>query len=392
MLTALLLVIFISFIGVGLPDSVLGAAWPSMYREFSLPISLAGYITLVVSAGTIVSSLIGARLIKKIGVGRLVAFSTLLTALMLLGFSFAENPLLFFLLAFPLGIGGGAVDTALNNFAALHYSASQMSFLHSFYGLGVAASPFVMSLALGGEGNWRRGYFIVAVIQLLIGATAFLSLPIWKRIERRDKEEKSEQRSIGLCEVVRTRGVMFSALSFFTICALELSAGAWSASYFVNTKGLRADRAALVTMLFYVGLALGRFLSGLAAGRLGRRRILRISLWILPLSLIVFALPLPIGFTAAGLFLLGLGIGPVYPNLVHLTPKNFGEDISGSVMGFQQAMTYLGIMTMPPLFGALAELFTTAILPAFLFAMLALYALMFFLLMHTLKKKREEKK
>ncbi len=391
MLGTLLVVIFISFIGVGLPDSVLGAAWPSMYREFSLPISLAGYITATVSAGTIVSSLLSARLIKRLGVGRLVALSTLLTASALVGFAFTENPVFFFALAFPLGLGGGAIDTALNNFVALHYTASQMSFLHCFYGIGVAASPFVMSLALGDAGNWRRGYLIVALIQFIIAAVAFSSLPMWKKVQKKDEaQNKATQRSLGIKELILTRGVLLSALSFFMICAIELTAGAWSASYFVNTKGLRADRAAMITMLFYVGLALGRFLSGLAAGRLGRRRILRLSLYLLPVALVIFALPLSAEITAAGLFLIGLGVGPVYPNLSHLTPESFGEDISGSVMGFQQAVTYLGIMTAPSLFGVLAEAFSTALLPVFLFILLLLYTLVILLLMSSVKKKRAE--
>ncbi len=387
MMTALLIIIFISFIGVGLPDSVLGTAWPLIYREFDLPISLAGYITSTVSAGTIVSSLMSSKLINKFGTGSVTAVSTLLTAIALLGYSLTETPVFFFLLAIPLGLGAGAIDTALNSFVALHYSASQMSFLHCFYGLGVAASPFVMSLALGESGDWRRGYFIVALAQLTITAVCFLSLPMWHKVRKKDEAENTVPiRTLSIHELVKTRGVMLSCAAFFASCALELTAGSWSSSYFVNTKGIAADRAASVTMLFYIGLASGRFLSGLFAGKLGRSRILYISLVILPISGIVFMLRLPVWMSAAALFFIGLGIGPVYPNLVHLTPKNFGEDIAQSVMGIQQSMSYAGIMLMPWLFGQLAQLFSTALLPAYLILMYLIYALTFLWLMRKVKK------
>ncbi len=388
MLTALLIVIFVSFIGVGLPDSVLGTAWPAMYAEFDLPISLAGYITATVSVGTIISSLLSARLLKKFGTGIVTAVSTLLTAVALLGFALTQSPVFFFVFAIPLGLGAGCVDTSLNAFVALHYSASMMSFLHCFYGIGVAASPFIMSLALGDSGDWRRGYIIVAVIQFTIAATAFAFIPLWRKVQKKDTEESTvEVKTLSIPQLIKTPGVFWSAFSFFTICALELSAGAWCSSYFVETKEIQADSAASITMLFYIGLALGRFLSGVAAGRLGRRRILRISLGLLPVAIVVFMLPLPNFVTACGLFLLGLGIGPVYPNLVHLTPTNFGEEIMQSVMGFQQAMTYLGIMLMPPLFGVIAETATIALLPYYLVAMFALYAVAFVMLFRTVGRR-----
>ncbi len=389
MLATLLIIIFISFIGVGLPDSVLGTAWPAMYREFELPISLAGYITSTVSAGTIVSSLMSSKLINKFGTGLVTALSTLLTAIALLGFAFTQNPIFFFILAVPLGIGAGAIDTALNAFVALHYSASKMSFLHCFYGLGVAVSPLIMSLALGDEGNWRRGYLIVAIIQFTIALIGFLALPLWHKIQKKDAEEQTAQkRVLSLKELIKTPGVMLSCFAFFYSCALELTAGSWSSSFFVNTKGISTSKAASITMFFYIGLAGGRFLSGLLANKFGRRRILRISLIILPISILIFLLPLPTAVTAIALFFIGLGIGPVYPNLVHLTPKNFGDDIAESVMGIQQAMTYVGIMLMPWLFGVLAEIFSTALLPYYLLLLFALYAVVFVALMKTVKKNK----
>ncbi len=387
-MTLLLTLIFAVFIGVGIPDSVLGAAWPSIYREFGLPISMQGYIGIAVSVGTVFSGLSASYLIRRLGTGRLTAISTLLTALALLGFSFAPHPAFFFLFAIPLGLGAGAIDTGLNSFVALHYSASRMSFLHCFYGIGVAASPFVLSLALGDAGNWRAGYFAVAMIQFAITLISFLALPLWRRaVERDEREGVLEKKTLGILEVLRVPGVVWFCLAFFTSCALELSAGSWSSSFFVNTKGLAADRAALVTVLFYAGLALGRFLSGVVAGRLGRRRILRISLAVLPFALLCFLLPLPLPVTALGLFLIGAGVGPIFPNLMHLTPKLFGEEITESVMGVQQATTYIGVMLMPWLFGILAETFSTALLPYYLVLMFLFYSVTLLFLRRGVRKR-----
>ncbi len=389
MLATLFVVILISFIGVGLPDSVLGTAWPIMYREFELPVSMAGYISMAVSVGTILSSLLSTRLIHRFGTGLVTAVSTLLTAVALLGFSMTSQPVFFFLLAIPLGLGAGAVDTGLNSFVALHYSAAQMSFLHCFYGVGVAVSPLIMSWALGDGGDWRRGYFTVALLQGLITVVAFVALPLWRRMQKKDAEEQNAPpRMLGIVEMFRIPGVAFSCFAFFFSCALELTAGAWSSTYFVNIRGIPADRAATLTMLFYVGLTLGRLLSGIFSTKLGRRRILRISLYTLITSVALFLLPLPTPVSAAALFGIGLAIGPTYPNLVHLTPKNFGEDIAQSVMGLQQAMTYVGILIMPWFFGILADAFSAVLLPYYLLAMLICYTSAFLLLMHTVKKRR----
>ncbi len=388
MMTVLLIIIFISFIGVGLPDSVLGTAWPSMYREFGLPISLAGYITAAVSAGTILSSLMSTRLISKYGTGMVTAVSTLLTAAALLGYAWTKEPWMFFLLAIPLGIGGGTIDTALNCFVALHYTASQMSYLHCFYGIGVAASPFVMSLALGDTGDWRRGYTIVALLQFAITAVTFLALPLWKRVQQNEEEESTaENKILSIAELMKKPGVVLSVLAFLTSCGLELTAGGWSSSFFVNTKGVPADQAARLAMLFYVGLAGGRFLSGMFAGKLGRRRILRISLFVLGAADAVMVLPVPTAIAAVCLLLIGLGIGPIFPNLVHLTPQNFGEDIAQSVMGLQQAASYVGVMAMPWLFGVLADRFSTDLFPMYLLILCVLYVVTFVGLMKKVNRR-----
>ncbi len=386
MLATLFIVILLTFIGVGLPDSVLGTAWPSMYRQLGLPISMAGYIGSTVSLGTILSSLLAASLIRRFGAGKVAAVSTLLTALALLGFAYTRHAPLFFLLALPLGLGAGAIDIALNNFVALHYDALKMNLLHAFYGLGVAITPLIMSLALGDDGDWRKGYFIVALVQFSLAAVAFAALPLWKKADKR--EENAEKRSAPLTfwQALQLRPVRLSAFLFFVACALELSAGVWASSYFVNTKALRPDKAALVTLLFYIGLTLGRILSGICSVKLGRRRILRLSLYLLCGALLLFALPLPVWASAVGLFCIGLAIGPTYPNMVHLTPKLFGKENSESVMAVQQAFTYLGVLLMPWLFGALAQAFSTALLPYYLAAHGALYGWLLLSLLRATRK------
>lgn len=388
MMTTLLIIIFITFIGVGLPDSVLGTAWPAIYREFNLPVSLAGYISATVSACTIISSLISSKVINKFGTGVVSAVSTLMTAAALLGFAFTDNAVFFFLLAIPLGLGAGSIDTALNNFVALHYSASKMNFLHCFYGIGVAASPYVMSLALGADDNWRKGYIIIGFIQFVIALIAVLSLPLWKKAKKKDESDNpTPPKTLTLSQLFKMPAVRMSCFAFFSYCAMELCAGSWSSTYFVNIKGLSSDKAAQIAMLFYIGLASGRFLSGIVAQKIGRWRIIRIATLILFGAIIMFILPLPVPVAAFALFFIGLGCGPVFPNLTHLTPENFGADISQSVIGVQQASSYTGIMLMPWLFGILAQTISSALFPLYLLFLFAIFASTLLLLQKAVTKK-----
>ena len=388
MMTTLLIIIFITFIGVGLPDSVLGTAWPAIYREFNLPVSLAGYISATVSACTIISSLISSKVINKFGTGVVSAVSTLMTAAALLGFAFTDNAVFFFLLAIPLGLGAGSIDTALNNFVALHYSASKMNFLHCFFGIGVATSPYVMSLALGADDNWRKGYIIIGFIQFVIALIAVLSLPLWKKAKKKDESDNpTPPKTLTLSQLFKMPAVRMSCFAFFCYCALELCAGSWSSTYFVNIKGLSSDKAAQIAMLFYIGLASGRFLSGIVAQKIGRWRIIRIATLILFGAIIMFILPLPVPVAAFALFFIGLGCGPVFPNLTHLTPENFGADISQSVIGVQQASSYTGIMLMPWLFGILAQTISSALFPFYLLFLFAIFASTLLLLQKAVTKK-----
>ncbi len=386
MMTALLVIIFIMFIGLGTPDSVLGAAWPVMYRDLDLPISLAGYITATVSAFTIISSLFSSKVINKFGAGIVSAVSTLFTAVALLGYSFTNNFIFLFIFAIPLGLGAGAIDAALNGFVTLHYSASKMSYLHCFYGLGISLSPFVMSLVLG-DGNWRNGYRIMSAVQLLIALIGFCALPLWFKVKNKNSDEDEvPQKNIPLKQLLKMPKVWLSGFTFFFADAILITAGSWCSSYFVNVRNLDPDKSARITMLYYIGLAAGRFLSGVFADKLGRRKLLKISIFILPVAMVLFALPLNLSIGAISLLFIGIGIGPVYPNLAHLTPKNFGKDIAQSVIGFQQAMCYAGIMIMPSLFGLLAQLFSAALLPYYLIIMFVLCTASFSALMKAVKK------
>lgn len=378
---SLLIVIFICFIGVGLPDSVLGSAWPVIYQELNLPISLAGYISATVSACTIVSSLMSARVIKRFGVGGVTAGSTVMTAAALFGVAFTQNPVWFFVFAVPLGLGAGSIDTALNNFVALHYSASRMNFMHCFYGLGVAVSPYLMSAALSVNNNWRRGYIFIAVIQTVISIVAFLSRPLWKKAANKDAGENGgESRILSLSQMLRMPMALMSSFAFMAVCAVELTAGGWSSSFFVNAKGVSAEHAARITMLFYIGLTMGRFLSGILARRLSRWAIVHMACLVMLISIALLMLPLPVTVCAAALLFLGMGIGPIFPNLTHLTPTIFGKDISGSIMGLQQTASYVGIMLMPWLFGLIAEKLSTALFPFYLFVLYGFFVLALLLL------------
>ncbi len=380
MMTILLLVIFITFIGVGLPDSVLGTAWPAMYRDFGLPMSLAGYLSMTISLGTIFSSLVSSKLINRFGTGVVTAGSTVMTAAALFGFAATKDVVFLFALAIPLGLGGGTVDAALNNFVALHYSASQMNYLHCFYGIGVAVSPYLMSVALSADNDWRRGYISIALIQSLIALIAIASLPLWKKVGKRDEEENTPARVLSFSQLMKMRAVRTGCLVYFATCAVELTAGSWSSTFFVNSKGFDADKAAQVTMLFYIGLALGRFLSGILAKWLDLWRLIWIANGVKGLAIVLLLLPLPTAFAIVALFLMGLGIGPIFPNLTHLTPQLFGKDISQSVIGVQFAACYVGVMVMPWLFGVLAQQFTTGIFGGYLMAMFLVYIIAFYVL------------
>ena len=369
-----LVIIAISYIAVGLPDSVLGTVWPAVYADLDLPVSLAGYIALTVSFFTMLSCLMSTRLTKKFGTGNVAVFSTALTALALLGLSFSKNAVYFFLLSIPLGIGAGTIDAALNGFVALYCNNSQMSYLHCFYGLGVTLSPYLVSLCLADDNNWKRAYLTVGLLQSAITLILFIALPYWKKKEKNNIEkEETPARVLSTKELLKMPSVVLSCVVFFIICACEYTAGVWSSTFFAEYKGFSPDKAARTAMLFYIGMTLGRFVSGLVGKKLSSMQILKICVGILLSSSIIIALPLPSYVAAIGLLLFGFGMGPTFPNLSYLVPSLFGRDISQSVIGIQLASTYLGIMIMPPTFGVIAEKVSAGLFPCFLFALMILF-------------------
>ena len=386
----LLAIIYIAFISLGLPDSLLGAAWPVMYGELGVPISYAGIVTMIIAAGTIVSSLLSDWLMRKVGAGVITAVSVFMTAAALFGFSASHSFLLLCLWAVPYGLGAGAVDAALNNYVALHLSSRHMNWLHCFWSVGAAASPYIMSYCLTGGFGWNNGYRSVAVVQTILTAALFLSLPLWKRRRLEGAEGESAAKALSLPRAVKIKGVPFVLIMFFGYCALEQAAGLWASSYLVQFRGVDTDTAAWSASLFYLGIAAGRFLCGFVAERLGDRRLIRIGILTMIGGVLLIALPVPYdAFTLAGLLIVGLGCAPVYPSVIHSTPANFGKENSQAIIGIQMASAYVGTTFMPPLFGLIAAHIHIGLYPAFLLALAVLMLCMSEKLNRTVAKRQE---
>ena len=373
MATILLIIIYISFIGLGLPGSVFGTVWPAVYTDLSLPFSYGSFVTMIISCGTIVSSIIAPSIINRFGTSKVAAFSTLLTALALIGFSFSGNLACMCLCAIPLGIGAGAIDIALNNYVALHYNASHMSFLHCFYGVGVSVSPYIISLVINSSAGWRGGYRIVFLIQLIIAAMLFISLPLWNKIHPRAVTSENENKNIGFLKTLKIPGVKIMCGLFITSCAIETVCGCWGSTFFVEYKHLSPESAARIIIFYYFGITLGRFLSGILVDRLGSVKIIQIGMIVLCAALLCMILPGNILLCTVGMFLIGLGNGPMFPNFNFLAPQNFGADISQSVIGAQMAAAYMGILAAPALCGIIAQNFGMVIF--------SYYLIMFYIIM-----------
>lgn len=363
MATVLLIIIYIVFIGLGLPDSLFGSAWPAIYPEFNVPVSYANIVTILISLGTVMASFFSARLINKFGTGLVTAVSTAVSAFSLFGFSLAPSIWWLIPLALPLGAGAGAIDAALNNYVAIHYSSSQMSFLHCFYGVGVSLSPFLMSFALSQNNDWRLGYRTVFYLLLFIALISILALPLWKKVKTVDKkEEEFTPKSLSFFQMAKMPAVRTAWVMFFSSVALEFTCGIWSCTYLVSTEGLTESFAAKFLTLFYIGLTSGRFVSGLL-GKMKPMNIVYTGYTIIGVAIAILILPVPATVKGIALFLIGFGIGPFFPNLTFLTPINFGKEISQSIVGTQMAMCNLGILLMPPVFGLIAEHLSVSLFP-----------------------------
>ena len=371
----LLAVIYLSFISLGLPDSLLGAAWPSMRLEFAVPLSWAGGISLIIALGTVISSLQSDRLTHRFGTGRVTAFSVAATAVALLGFSVSHSYWLLCLWAIPYGLGAGSVDASLNNYVALHYASRHMSWMHCMWGVGAAIGPCIMGWALAGGRGWSGGYRAISMLQFILLAGLMASLPLWKR--GAGGEARGAGVPLKLGQVFSIPGAKQVMAMFFCYCALEQTALLWGSSFLVDRAGVSAGRAATLAGLFCGGITAGRAVSGFMTLRFSDGAMIRIGTAVTAVGAVAMLLPLGPAASMAGLMLVGLGCAPIYPCVIHSTPAHFGAENSQAVIGVQMASAYLGTCLMPPLFGLLAGQLGAGILPVYLLALLALMAAMY---------------
>ncbi len=373
----LIAVIYLAFISLGLPDSLLGSAWPTMTGELSVPLSYAGYISMTISAGTILSSLMSDRLTRRFGTGRLTAVSVLLTAAALFGFSVSGSYPMLILWSVPYGLGAGSIDAALNNYVALNYKSSHMSWLHCMWGVGTVVGPYVMGYALTSGMTWNMGYRIISVIQLSLGVVMLLTLPLWKkRTAVSEEKTASDGKGVPLRKLLRLPGVPHVLLTFFCYCALEIVAIVWSGTYLVYKGGFSPERAASLSSMFFIGITAGRAVGGFMTYRFSDRQMIRIGEALIAAGVLALFI-LPGGyFTLAGLLLIGLGCAPIYPSVIHSTPEYFGAENSQALIGIQMACAYTGMCLMPPVFGIIAEKTTEGAFPVIIGVFLAVMALM----------------
>lgn len=377
MVSLLLAVIYMAFISLGLPDSLLGSAWPVMHGDLDVPLSYAGIVSMIISGGTVFSSLMSDRLTKKFGAGLVTSVSVLMTAAALFGFSVSGSFVLLCVFAVPYGLGAGAVDAALNNFVALHYSSRQMSWLHCFWGVGAAVSPYIMGAFLANGSDWSGGYRCISIIQVVLTAILFISLPLWKKRTALSEESVQPRKALSLKQIFSIKGVKYVLLAFFGYCAAETTAGLWASSYLILDRGIDMHTAAQFASLFYIGITVGRFICGFAANRIGDKNLIRIGLSVILAGVLVLWLPVGVAvLPLIGLIIIGLGCAPVYPSIIHATPFNFGKENSQAVIGVQMASAYIGSTFMPPVFGLIADNISISLYPLFLAVFVLLMAAM----------------
>ncbi len=389
MYSFLLALIYLAFISLGLPDSLLGSGWPVMHAELGVSVSFMGIVSMVISGGTILSSLLSDRLTHRLGTRIVTVVSVFLTVVALFGFSISTRFWMLIAFAVPYGLGAGAIDAALNNYVALHYKAKHMSWLHCFWGVGTIVSPFIMGYALT-HSTWNAGYRIVGLIQLAIAVLLLVTLPVWKI--HADATETAGRR-VGLRAALRIKGVPFLLLGFFAYCSAETTTMQWASTYFVEVKHLPAERAATLAALFYIGITAGRFLSGFLTEKLGDRGMIRLGAGVLACGIAALLLPVESYYLAFAAFLvIGLGCAPIYPCIIHSTPANFGAESSGAIIGIQMASAYVGSTFVPPLFGLVGKALGFSILPVYLAVFAALMLVMTELTFRTTGAARKEPK
>ena len=381
MIHLLLAIIYLAFISLGLPDALLGSAWPTMYSEFDVPVSYAGIISMIIALGTIISSLQSDRLTRKLGTGKVTAISVAMTAIALLGFSSSHAFWMLCVWAVPYGLGAGSVDAALNNYVALHYESHHMSWLHCMWGVGATVGPYIMGFALSGGKTWNTGYLYIGVLQIVLTAILVFSLPLWK--ERKTSESTGNtnenttlEKPLTLPQIIKIPGAKEVMLCFFCYCAIEQTAGLWASSYLTLFKGVSAETAARFAGMFFIGITVGRAINGFIAMKLQDSQMIRLGQSIIAIGVIVMLLPGPHIISLAGLILIGLGCAPVYPCIIHSTPAHFGAGRSQALIGVQMASAYVGTCLMPPIFGLIANHISIALFPVYIMALLILMVIM----------------
>ena len=389
MYSLLLTIIYVAFISLGLPDSLVGAGWPVMHQDLGVPVAFAGGLTMIIAGGTILSSLASERVTRRFGVGAVTAVSVGMTAAALVGFSMSSSFWMLCLWAIPYGLGAGAVDAALNNYVAVHYAARHMNWLHACWGLGASISPFIMSYALSSGQGWSSAYFIIGVIQVVLTFALLVSIPLWRKVNpivpasRRGQPDGAEAAGdespgprnahVPLAQAVRIPGVLLILTAFFAYCALESTAILWASTYLVADRGVAPATAAAFASLFLLGITAGRFLAGFFADRIGDRQMIRGGFALVGVGAVMLAIPLETDVLAlAGLVIAGLGCAPIYPAIIHSTPVNFGRENSQAIIGIQMAAAYTGSTLVPPLFGAISTGTGVWIFPLFLAVLVAL--------------------
>ena len=389
MASLLLAIIYISFISLGLPDSLLGSAWPVMQIEFGAPLSAAGGISVIITVGTIVSSFLSDRMMRKFGAGLVNAVSVALTAVALFGFSVSGSIPMLCLWAIPYGLGAGAIDAALNNYVALHFAARHMSWLHCFWGIGASISPYIMTYCLAAQHGWRMGYRSVSIIQLILTVFLFASLPLWRKMEKKEAEEDENNGvPLGVLGALKVKGVPHVLMAFLAYCAVETTAGLWASSYLVEFRGVDPETAAAFASLFYIGITFGRFLNGFLADRFQDKTLIRMGLGILSSGIVLIMIPFPSDwFALIGLLIVGLGCAPIYPCIIHSTPAHFGRENSQAIVGIQMASAYTGSALMPPIFGLIGNYIHIGIYPFYL----ALFALLIIVMTERLNRMFDKK-
>ena len=380
MFQLLLIIIYLAFISLGLPDSLLGSAWPAMYQEFSVPVSYAGGISMIIAVGTIVSSLQSDRLTKRFGTGKVTAASVLMTAAALYGFSISHSYGALCLWAVPYGLGAGSVDASLNNYVALHYASRHMSWLHCMWGIGASLGPYIMGYALTGGQGWNMGYRYISILQIGLTAVLIFSLPLWKRKDADDTGQTDgagKERPLSLGQIIKIPGAKEVMITFFCYCAIEQTTGLWASSYLVLRRGMPEETAAGFAGLFFIGITAGRAFSGFLTMKLNDTQMIRLGQGFMLSGIVLLFLPFGSVITLLGFLFIGLGCAPVYPSIIHSTPEHFGVDKSQAMIGVQMASAYVGTCIMPPIFGFLANHISVSVFPVYLLAILVFMGVMY---------------